>query len=151
MDYLKKYYNLNGRFSISIHDEVRYLFKEEDQHKAAFALQITNLLTRSIFCSRLGMYDVPLSIAFFSSVDIDRVIRKEVNLDCCTLSNPHGLRIGYNIPFGESLTMDDILNKQEVAEISRFDPPNDDKNFAKEEFLHDHLIEDENDLDSFEL
>ena len=66
MDYLKKYYNLNGRFSISIHDEVRYLFEEQDQYKAAFALQITNLLTRAVFCSRLGMYDVPMSCAFFS-------------------------------------------------------------------------------------
>lgn len=120
MNYLKNYYNLNGRFSISIHDEVRYLFKDEDKYKAAFALQITNLLTRAMFCSRLNMFDVPMSVAFFSSVDIDQVLRKEVNLDCRTLSNPHGLRIGYNIPFGESLTMNDLIEKPDVKAIFRY-------------------------------
>ena len=35
-----------GRFCISIHDEVRYIIAEEDKFRAALALQITNLLTR---------------------------------------------------------------------------------------------------------
>lgn len=38
------------RFSLSFHDEVRYLVKEEDAYKTALALHVTNLLTRS-FCS----------------------------------------------------------------------------------------------------
>lgn len=138
MDYLKRYYNLNGRFSISIHDEVRYLFKEEDQYKAAFALQVTNLLTRAIFCSKLGMFDVPMSVAFFSSVDIDTVIRKEVNLDCKTLSNPHGLRIGYNIPFGESLNMNQIMDRPEVKEL--FSKFKNESGLIDDHLLDSHLI-----------
>ena len=135
MHHLKQQYGLDGRFSISIHDEVRYLFREEDEYKAAFALQITNLLTRAMFCSRVGMFDVPMSVAFFSSVDIDTVIRKEVDLDCRTLSNPHGLRIGYNIPFGESLTMNQICERPEVAEIAKLEKLDDHEDHLEKELF----------------
>ena len=42
-------------------------------------------------------------MAFFSAVDIDVCLRKEVDLDCKTPSNPHGVEKGYNIPIGQSL------------------------------------------------
>ena len=38
------------RFSLSFHDEIRYLVSEDDAYKTALALHVTNLLTRS-FCS----------------------------------------------------------------------------------------------------
>lgn len=47
MRWLFEEYNIDGRFCISIHDEVRYLVRSEDRYRAALALQITNLLTRS--------------------------------------------------------------------------------------------------------
>ena len=40
------------------------------------------------------------SVAFFSAVDIDTVLRKEVTLDCKTPSNPLGLHKGQGIPPG---------------------------------------------------
>lgn len=40
------------------------------------------------------------SVAFFSAVDIDQCLRKEVVMDCETPSNPHGLEKGYQIPQG---------------------------------------------------
>lgn len=40
--------------------QVRYLVRSEDRYRAALALQITNLLTRSMFAYRLGMKDLPL-------------------------------------------------------------------------------------------
>ena len=46
MKWLFEEFAIDGRFCISIHDEVRYLVREEDRHRAALALQITNLLTR---------------------------------------------------------------------------------------------------------
>lgn len=46
MKWLIEEYNIDGRFCISIHDEVRYLVRSEDRYRAALALQITNLLTR---------------------------------------------------------------------------------------------------------
>ena len=39
-------------------------------------------------------------MAFFSAVDIDSVLRKEVNMDCKTPSNPLGLKLGHNVPHG---------------------------------------------------
>lgn len=103
--------NIDGRFSISIHDEVRYLVREEDRYKAAFALQVSNLLVRAYFAYKLNMKDLPISVAFFSSVDIDKCLRKEVNMDCKSPSNPYGLSKGYNIPFGESLDVEQILER----------------------------------------
>ena len=51
---------LKVRFCISIHDEVRFLVKEEDKYLAALAMQISNLWTRAYFTARLGMTDLPL-------------------------------------------------------------------------------------------
>ena len=59
MRWLFDTYEIDGRFAISIHDEVRYLVKEEDRYRAALALHITNLLTRSLFAYKLGMKDLP--------------------------------------------------------------------------------------------
>ena len=43
---------VRGRFVISIHDEVRYVVRHSDRHRAALALHLANLLVRSMFCSR---------------------------------------------------------------------------------------------------
>ncbi|WAR00192.1 DPOG1-like protein, partial [Mya arenaria] len=51
------------------------------------------------------------SVAFFSAVDIDRCLRKEVVMDCVTPSNPHGLHMGYQIPMGEALDIHEIIEK----------------------------------------
>ena len=45
-------YDIDGRFVISIHDEVRYVVRHSDRHRAALALHLANLLVRSMFCSR---------------------------------------------------------------------------------------------------
>ena len=41
------------------------------------------------------------SVAFFSAVDVDLVLRKEVNMDCVTPSNLSGLSEGHGIPHGQ--------------------------------------------------
>lgn len=46
MKWLFEEFAIDGRFCISIHDEVRYLVREDDRYRAALALQVTNLLTR---------------------------------------------------------------------------------------------------------
>ena len=103
-------YNINGRFIISIHDEVRYMVPYRDRYRAALALQTANLLVRAMFCSRLGMEGLPKGVAFFSSVDIDQVLRKEPDMECVTPSNPQGMYHGYGINSGESLTIQQTLN-----------------------------------------
>lgn len=111
MSYLTKIYNIDARLCITVHDEIRYLVKEEDQYKVAMLLQISNLWTRAMFCHQLGIDEVPQTCAFFSAVDIDHVLRKEVDLDCITPSHPNA------IPHGESLDIYQLLEKPEIQEF----------------------------------
>lgn len=60
MRWLIEKYNINARFAISVHDEVRYIVSAEDRYRAALALQITNLLTRSFCAHQLDMRDLPM-------------------------------------------------------------------------------------------
>lgn len=62
--------------------------------------------------------DLPQSIAFFSSVDVDRVMRKEPDMDCKTPSNPHGLTIEYGIPLGESLNIHESIEKAKGSDLN---------------------------------
>ncbi|RNA01848.1 DNA polymerase subunit gamma-1 [Brachionus plicatilis] len=110
MNWLIEKYDIEARFSISIHDEVRYIVKENDKHRAALALQLTNLYTRAIFSYKMGFDDLPMSVAFFSGVDIDKCLRKEPDLDFVSPSNPNGLKHGYGIEFGECLDINQILD-----------------------------------------
>lgn len=99
------------RFVISIHDEIRYLVPDEERYETALALHVTNLLTRAFCIKKLGMTDIPLSISFFSGVEIDKVLRKDSDNDCKTPSNPHGLSKGYGIPLGEILDIYQTIDK----------------------------------------
>lgn len=101
----------NVRFCLSFHDEVRYLVPDNLKYQSALALHVTNLLTRAFCSMKLGLNDLPQSVAFFSSVEIDTVLRKESKHDCKTPSNPHGLEKGYGIPNGESLSIYDAIDK----------------------------------------
>jgi DNA polymerase gamma 1 len=105
MDHLVAKYDIKARYLISVHDELRYLVKEEDKYRAALALQIANLWTRSLFAYKLGMDDLPQGVAFFSAVDVDKVLRKEVDMPCVTPSQPEP------IPSGESLNITQILEQ----------------------------------------
>ncbi|KAF5386610.1 hypothetical protein D9615_001930 [Tricholomella constricta] len=105
MDHLIAKYDIKARYLISVHDELRYLVTEEDKYRAALALQIANLWTRSLFAYKLGMDDLPQGVAFFSAVDVDTVLRKEVDMPCVTPSHP------IPIPPGESLDITGVLIK----------------------------------------
>nr|XP_002125927.3 DNA polymerase subunit gamma-1-like [Ciona intestinalis] len=109
MRWLIEKYKLDCRFVLSIHDEVRYMSSYEHRHKTALALQISNLLTRSMFAYKLGMDDLPLGVAFFSCIEVDSVVRKSADDDCVTPSNSEGLSARYGIPLGESYDVNEIL------------------------------------------
>lgn len=59
---------------------------------------------RCMFAHKLGLNDLPQSVAFFSTIDIDQCLRKEVTMDCKTPSNPTGMERRYGIPQGEHNT-----------------------------------------------
>ena len=113
MDHLARRYGIDARLAITVHDEIRYLVREEDRYRAAMALQVANVWTRAMFAQQMGIDDLPQSCAYFSAVDIDHVLRKEVDMDCVTPSHPHA------IPPGESLDIQQLLEKGEAA---RLDP-----------------------------
>ncbi|KAI0476849.1 DNA polymerase gamma [Xylaria cf. heliscus] len=109
MDYLIRRFNIDARLAISVHDEIRYLVKNEDKYRAAMALQVSNLWTRAMFAQQVGINDLPQACAYFSAVDIDHVLRKEVDMDCVTPSHPTP------IPPGESLDITELLEKGDDA------------------------------------
>ncbi|KAL5362668.1 DNA polymerase family A-domain-containing protein [Aspergillus floccosus] len=109
MDYLIRRFNIQARLAITVHDEIRYLVKDEDKYRAALALQVANVWTRAMFSQQVGINDLPQSCAYFSAVDIDHVLRKEVNMDCVTPSHPH------KIPHGESVDITQLLQKGQEA------------------------------------
>ncbi|KAI9829541.1 MAG: DNA-directed DNA polymerase gamma mip1 [Phylliscum demangeonii] len=113
MDHLIRRYNLGARLAITVHDEIRYLVKEEDKYRTAMALQVANVWTRAMFSQQMGIDDLPQSCAYFSAIDIDHVLRKEVDMDCVTPSQPHP------IPHGECLNILQLLDK---GGVSRLDP-----------------------------
>lgn len=68
-----------------------------------------------MFAHKLGLQDLPQSVAFFSAVDIDLCLRKEVTMDCVTPSNPSGLERRYGIPLGKYHLTQDRSEKQIIA------------------------------------
>ncbi|KAF2148187.1 DNA polymerase gamma [Myriangium duriaei CBS 260.36] len=109
MDYLVRRYNLAARLAITVHDEIRYLVKEEDKYRVAMALQVANIWTRAMFSQQMGIDDLPQSCAYFSAVDIDHVLRKEVDMDCITPSHKT------SIAPGESIDIVQLLEKGDHA------------------------------------
>jgi DNA polymerase gamma 1 len=123
MDYLCRRYNIGARLALTVHDEIRYLVEEEDKYRCAMALQVANIWTRGMFSLQMGISDLPQSCAFFSAVDVDFVLRKEVDMECITPSHPEA------IPPGESLDVVQLLakGKDEVfldPTTVPVDPPN---------------------------
>ncbi|KAI1804414.1 DNA polymerase family A-domain-containing protein [Daldinia bambusicola] len=111
MDYLIRRFNIAARLAISVHDEIRYLVKDEDKYRAAMALQVSNLWTRAMFAQQVGINDLPQACAYFSAIDIDHILRKEVDMNCVTPSQPTP------IPPGESLDILQLLEKGNEAKL----------------------------------
>ncbi|KAI0851075.1 DNA polymerase family A-domain-containing protein [Daldinia vernicosa] len=112
MDYLIRRFNIAARLAISVHDEIRYLVKDEDKYRAAMALQVANLWTRAMFAQQVGINDLPQACAYFSAIDIDHILRKEVDMDCVTPSHLTP------IPPGESLDIMQLLEKGDEAKLN---------------------------------
>lgn len=111
MDYLIRRFGIDARLAITVHDEIRYLVREGDRYRAALALQVANVWTRAMFAQQAGINDLPQSCAFFSAVDIDGVLRKEVDMECVTPSH------ATPIAAGESLDIAGLLAKGDAARL----------------------------------
>lgn len=130
MDFLIRRFNIDARLAITVHDEIRYLVKDEDKYRAAMALQVANVWTRAMFAQQVGINDLPQSCAYFSAVDIDHVLRKEVDMDCITPSHPTP------IAHGESLDINTLLGKGSEAMLDPAIVP--DSQFAPQPELYEY-------------
>ena len=89
------------------------------RYRAALALHLANLLVRAEIVAQLGLDNMPASGAFFSSVDVDTVMRKEPSADCVTPSNPLGLEKGHGIARGEGLDIWAVMEKIKEEESKK--------------------------------
>ncbi|KAJ3043590.1 DNA-directed DNA polymerase gamma mip1 [Rhizophlyctis rosea] len=105
VNYLFRRLRIDGRFVLSIHDEVRFVVREDQKYLGALALQVANLWVRAMFVGSVGIEGLPYNVAFFSSIDIDHCLRKEPNQDCITPSNHNA------IPPGEAVDIYQLASK----------------------------------------
>jgi DNA polymerase gamma 1 len=88
MNHLLRRYNIQARFSMSIHDSILYLCKEEDAETVAALYQIAHLWSWAWLRHNLGIIDMPISNAWFSSVEVDKYFRKCATESTVTISQP---------------------------------------------------------------
>ena len=78
LEYLYRRHNVTGKFIIAIHDEVWTIVREDQAKLAAWLFQLSHMLTWSIFYEAYGFNTIPFNYLFFSSVNVDVCLRKEV-------------------------------------------------------------------------
>ena len=105
--WLAEEYKIPARFVLSIHDEIWFMTPERYAEQFAVLFQIAHMYTWSLFHSAVGIPELPLSRAYFSSVAIDDRLRKSPKEKTVTLSNLKG----ETEPFGTEYSM------YELAEI----------------------------------
>ena len=127
MEYLCRRYNIDARLALTVHDEIRYLAKSEDKYRCAMALQVANVWTRAMFSEQMGIDDLPQSCAYFSAVDIDHVLRKEVDMECITPSHPSKISPGESLDIvqllakGDEALLDPALQPSNLPQPERFE------------------------------
>jgi len=109
--WLTKEYKIPARFILSIHDEIWFMTPDRYAEQFAVLFQIAHMYTWSLFHSAVGIPELPLSRAYFSSVAIDERIRKSPREKTVTPSNPQGV----NEAPGAEYSM------RELAEIGAID------------------------------
>lgn len=104
MNYLIRLYDIDAVYSLSIHDMIQFISSEEDKHRTALAFQIAHMHTRAYFTIQCGLNSLPQNVAFFSSVEIDRSMRKQKDTE-------------WNELYGENPGTAEELNISEIIEL----------------------------------
>ena len=112
--WLAREYKIPCRFVLSIHDEIWFMTPEKYAEQFAVLFQTAHMYTWALFHSRLGMPDLPLSRAYFSSVAIDDRLRKSPKEKTVTPSNPGGV----NDPPGVEYTMKQLSEIGAIAKLT---------------------------------
>ncbi|KAK6404393.1 DNA-directed DNA polymerase gamma mip1 [Oleoguttula sp. CCFEE 5521] len=89
------------------------------------ALQVADIWTRAMLSQQMGIDDLPQSCTYFSAVDLDHVLRKEVNMDCVTPSRLNAITPGESVDIlqllakGEQALLDPAIKPLEPSEPDR--------------------------------
>ena len=106
LEYLLAEYEINAAYSLSIHDMIQYICAEEDKYRCVLAFQLAHLYTRVYFTLKCGFTQLPQNCAFFSSVEVDRVMGRSPGLKIDPIFDPAG-----SLPDLESLNINDVILK----------------------------------------
>jgi len=106
-------YKIPCRFVLSIHDEIWFMTPNRYAEQFAVLFQIAHMYTWSLFHSAVGIPDLPLSRAYFSSVAIDNRLRKSPNEKTVTLSNPGG----ETEEFGQEFSMMELSERGAIDKL----------------------------------
>lgn len=107
MEYLIQKYNINAKFCISIHDSITYLCKESDTEFLVACYQVAHAWSWAWLRSNYDLYELPAAATWFSSVEIDDIMRKSATTDVVTISNP------IPKPNGKAYSLEQILSQFE--------------------------------------
>lgn len=88
MEYLLRKYKVRARFCMSVHDSILYMCKEEDADIVSALYQVAHLWSWCWLRYNYGIIEMPLSNAFFSSIEVDKIFRKSATASTVTVSQP---------------------------------------------------------------
>lgn len=112
--WLAREFKIPCRFILSIHDEVWFMTPEKYAEQFSVVFQIAHMYTWALFHSQVGIAELPLSRAYFSSVAIDNRIRKSPRECTVTPSNPGG----EFEPAGSEYSMTEMSEKGFIKKLS---------------------------------
>ncbi|CAG8534276.1 4554_t:CDS:2 [Ambispora gerdemannii] len=79
MQHLIKKYQINARLMLMEYDNMHFLCDQEECYRVALAMQISHFWTRSLFSYMMGIEDLPMSLAFFPSIEIRNQLDEKRN------------------------------------------------------------------------
>jgi len=91
-------HNLKARLMLTLHDQIEYIVPMDEVDKFAYLMQEAHLKVMAYAYAAMGFNTMPVSQAYFSAVDVDTRLRKEVDDQSITPTNPKGFPIeGYSL------------------------------------------------------
>jgi len=81
MDYFRAKNNLTFTYVVSRHDEVWFKAHSDEVHQVASLMQLAHLCVWASLANQLGIHALPESLCLFPEINVDKVLRKEIDLD----------------------------------------------------------------------
>lgn len=116
MNYLLRKYDIQARFSMSIHDSILYLCKEEDAKTVAALYQVAHLWSWAWLRYNLGTLEMPMSNAWLSSVEVDKYFRKCATESTVTVSQPVEAHHGEAFGIEELVETLNSLDRRQISQ-----------------------------------